>query len=77
MRGLSINGATYIYIKLFRLNRVTVTLEFKFDAQPQDICRYTVLPRYFRLKIQYCPDLWLVWPRRGLFIDIHTVYDLI
>ena len=43
MKSLSINGVTYIYIKLFRLNRVTVTLEFKFDAQPQDISRYTVL----------------------------------
>ena len=43
MKNSGINGVTYIYIKLFRLNRVTVTLEFKFDAQPQDISRYTVL----------------------------------
>ena len=43
MGSMSIIGATYIYIKLFRLNRVTVTLEFKFDAQPQDVSRYTVL----------------------------------
>ena len=43
MGSLSINSATYIYIKLFRLNRVTVTLEFQFDAQPQDASRYTVL----------------------------------
>lgn len=43
MGSMSIIGATYIYIKLFRLNRVTVTLEFKFDAQPQDVCIFTVL----------------------------------